>query len=170
MDIRKEVLKAHSKPQTDKIVKYVGKNPERFKDLITNFLQGDYRVTQRIAWPLSYCVCNHPELIKPYLQKTLTMLDKPGIHDAVKRNIMRLLQFVEIPKRLQGIAADKAFQLMDPREPIAVRVFSMTVLKNLALQEPDLKKELKLIIEDQLPYGTAAYQSRAKKVLKELAK
>lgn len=170
MDIKKELLKGHSKVQTDKIVNYVGSDQSRFNTLITIFLGGPYQLTQRAAWPLSYCVRNHPFLIDSHYSGVLKILTKPGIHDAVKRNVMRLLQFVDVPRKYQGKVIEHSFSLMDPTEPIAVRVFAMTVLANLAKQHPDLKKELKLVIEDQLPFGTAAYLSRSKKILKQLEK
>lgn len=168
MDIKKELLKEHSKRQTSKIVSYIGNDSQRFNILVKAFLEGPYRVTQRAGWPLSYCVEEHPELITPHLKQVIAMIDKPGVHDAVKRNVVRLLQDIEIPRRFYGTIIDKCFRLMDPKEAIAVRVFSMSVLANIAKAEPDLKKELKIVIEDQLPFGTAAYLSRAKKVLKAL--
>ena len=58
--------------------------------------------------------------------------------------------------------------LQNPKEPIAVRVFSMTVLAQIAKKQPGLKKELTLMIEDQLPYAGPAFRSRARKVLWEL--
>ena len=170
MDIKKELLKEHSKRQTTKIVNYVGSSPARFKVLVKTFLAGPYRVTQRAGWPLSYCVREHPKLISPHLKPILKMLDKKDAHVAVKRNIMRLLQDIEIPKQLFGTLTDKCFTLLDPKETIAVRVFSMTVLANIAKQEPDLKKELTIVIEDQLHYASAGFLSRAKKVLKELSR
>jgi len=33
----------------------------------------------------------------------------------------------------------------------------MTVLLNIVKKEPDLKKELKILIEDQLPYASAGF-------------
>lgn len=169
MDIKKELLKEHSKRQTAKVVNYIGKDPKRFNLLIKIFLTGPYRVTQRAAWPLSYCVEAHPEIIKPHLKSVLKMLDKKDAHDAVKRNILRFLQTIEIPKRLYGIVADRCFTLMDTKEPIAVRVFAMTVLANIAKQEPDLKKELRIVIEDQLPYASAGFLARARRVLHQLS-
>jgi hypothetical protein len=169
MDLRKEVLRAHSKAQKDKIVNYVGKSPERFKGLVDVFIIGPYRVTQRAAWPLAYCAENYPELVKPHLKTILNNLKKPGIHDAVKRNTVRLLQFIEIQEKYQGQVADICFgYLQDTREPVAIRVFSMAVLANLARYNPELKQEIIILIEDQLPYSSAAFRSRAKKVLKVL--
>jgi hypothetical protein len=41
-------------------------------------------------------------------------------------------------------------------------------LQNLAKDYPEIKTELKLLIEDQLPHQTAGFKSRGKKILKEL--
>jgi hypothetical protein len=170
MDIKNELLKEHSKKQTLKIVEYIGDNPKRFKQLIDIFLAGPYRVTQRAAWTLSCCVEKNHALVLPHLTVLLKVLKKDDVHDAAKRNIVRLLQFIEIPKKYYGSVVDACFTLMDPKEPVAVRVFSMTVLSNIAQYLPDLKTELQLVIEDQLPYASAGYISRAKKLLKQLKK
>ncbi len=169
MNLVNVILKEHSKAQRDKITSYVGEDPKRFAELVAVFLAGPYRVTQRASWPLSYCVEHNPNLVKPHLKKILSYLHKQDEHDAVKRNILRLLQYIAIPKSLQGTTIDLCFHfLTNPKEPIAVRVFAMTVLANLAKENPDLKNEIIPIIEDQLPYGSAGFISRGKKVLREL--
>jgi hypothetical protein len=169
MNLVEIILKEHSKSQTKKIMKYVGNNPSRFTELVKVYLAGPYRVTQRAAWPLSYCVEHHPQLIKPHLGRIVKFLSVPGIHDSVKRNTMRLLQFISIPKTQQGKVADIAFQyLQDPKEPVSIKVFSMTVLANLCGEFPELKNELIPILESQLPLGSAGYRSRASKILKAL--
>jgi len=135
------------------------------------YFEGPYRVTQRAAYPLGICVERYPELIKPHLKKLLDFLKKPGIHDAVKRNTMRMLQFTDIPKRNYSKVMEICFgYLQNKTEPVAVKVFAMTVLSNITKGEPDLQKELRIIIEDQLPYSTPAFSSRAAKVLKHINK
>ena len=96
-------------------------------------------------------------------------LKTPGLHDAVKRNTVRILQFITIPRSLQGQAAAICFDLFqNTEEPVAVRVFSMSVLARIAHDQPELKSELKILIEDHLPYASAGFLSRARKVLKQL--
>ena len=171
MDIRKILLQEYGKRGISKIVDYVGVNKDRFNQLINIYLEGPFRLTQKAAWPLSYCVQNHPELIYPHFGKILRFLKKPGIHDAVKRNTMRFLQFIKIPSKYRGEVANTAFgYLQDNTEAVAIRVFSMTVLANIAQEEPDFKKELKIVIEDHLPYAKPAFRSRAKKVLSQIDK
>lgn len=169
MNILSQVKNEHSKAMCNRVVGYVGNDPGRFKELVEVFLKGPYRVTQRAAWPLSCAVETHPELIVPHLQRILKNLDKPGIHDSVKRNTVRLMQYIEIPKSLHGTVANLCFGFVqDSGEPIAVRCFSMTVLDNITKGQPDLRKELKIILEDLLPYATAGISVRAKKILKKI--
>lgn len=169
MNLIKALQKDFSKGTRDLIVNYIGSDKARFEELVNAFLSGSYRITQRAAWPLSYCVKVHPELIKPHLKRIIMNLKKPGLPEAVKRNTVRFLQFIQIPKPLQGHVLEICFSyLQDTREPIAIRVFSMTVLANLAEEHPDLKPELIALIQRQMPYGSAGFVSRGKKILKKL--
>jgi hypothetical protein len=66
MHLRNTILQEHSKAQTDKIVQWIGKDPQRFDALFDLFLTDEYRVVQRAAWPLSYVAINHPAFITKY--------------------------------------------------------------------------------------------------------
>ena len=163
MDLRMTILKENSKAQCDKIVRWVGSDPTRFNELFHLFMTAEYRVVQRAAWPISYCVEAHPEFIKPHFAALIKQLKRTGIHDAVKRNSIRLLQEIAIPKKYQGAIMDICFgYLASPSEPVAIKVFSMTVLKNLSDSYPEILPELKLIILDQLSNASAGFRSRAK--------
>ncbi len=171
MDIRAQLLKEHSKKNTQKIANYIGEDKKRFKALMSVFLNDEYRVVQRASWAMNYCADKHPKLIYPYLEKLLKNLDKKNIHDAVIRNTVRILQFIEIPEKLLGLTYDKCYSLLTSRKyPIAVKVFSMTVLTNICKKEPELKKELIEIIKNEMEYESAAYKSRGKRILSQLNK
>lgn len=167
MNLREELLREHSKKQTIRIVDYVGDDKERFAELMNLFLTDVYRIGQRAAWPVSYCGSAHPELITPYIKKMLKNLNNP-VHDSVKRNTVRVLQNFHIPKALQGLAVKQCMRLVEGNEPIAIKVFSITLLGNIAKEHPELKHELKILIETQIPYASAGFLSRATKILKSL--
>jgi len=134
--------------------------------LIQLFFKGEYRITQRAAWPLSYCVRQHPELINPYYKKLLDNLARQDIHIAVIRNTVRLLQDVNIPKRYHGRVMSACFDfIQSPETPIAVKAFSLSILSNLSADYPEIRGELKLIINDQWEHATPAFRSRARKIL-----
>lgn len=169
MDIREALLEEHSKSQCKKIVDHIGSNKKRFAELIRLFFGNEYRVTQRAGWPLSYCVREHPELITPFFGQLIDMLQKPGTHNAVTRNITRLLQDVQIPKRYHGSIMTICFEFISsPNAPIAVKAFSLTVLDNLSKEYPEIAPELKLIIEERWDQESPAFKSRAKRILKKL--
>lgn len=170
MDLRKTILAAHSKAQTEKIVQWIGSNQQRFDELFSLFLHDEeYRVVQRASWPLSNAAEAHPSFITPHFSGLLSNLEKPGLHDAVIRNTVRILQFVTIPEKFQGAIMNLCFDyITDPKEKPAVKASSLTVLQNLSRQYPEIKNELKIVIESQWENESAAFRSRATKLLKEL--
>lgn len=168
MNLREAVIENYSKENCAAIVQWVGSSQQRFTELFNLFLSGEYRVTQMASWPLSYCVEAHPVFINTNFKKLLTHLHKPGLHDSVKRNSMRLLQFVDIPEKYQGEVMNFCFQYLEnPTEAVGIKAFSLTVLGNLAKRYPEIIPEVKLLIEDQLPHQTAAFKSRAKAFLQQ---
>ncbi|XZF12726.1 hypothetical protein ACTHGU_13140 [Chitinophagaceae bacterium MMS25-I14] len=171
MNLRNEILKEHSKQQALKIAVWIGKNPERFNQLIGFFMHDEYRVVQRSAWIVSIVGEKHPGLIQPHLAELVARMQEEGVPVAVKRNVVRILQHQQIPEALHGPVMNTCFDLLaDPKETVAVRVFSMTVLGNLAHTYPEIKQELRTIIEDQLEQGaTAGFIARAKKLLPRLS-
>jgi hypothetical protein len=63
----------------------------------------------------------------------------------------------------------KCFEyITSENETVAVKVFSMTILANLSKVYPEIKPELKLILEEHWDQKTAGFKSRAKKILKTL--
>lgn len=166
MDLKQAILAEHSKAQTDRIVGYVGSDKTRLNALVKVFLEGDALIQQRAGWPLSYCVQHHPSLILPHLGKLLKLLERKEVHNAVTRNIVRMLQDVPIPKRYQGRLMNICFEFIaDPQQLVAIKAFSLTILDNLATQYPEIIPELKLIITERWPHETAAFHSRARKIL-----
>ena len=124
-------------------------------------------MVQRAAWPITYCVEDHPEFVKKHFAKVIKALEKPGAHNSVKRNCVRFLQYVTIPEKFHGQIMDICFRFFSsPTEPVALKAFSITVLQNLAKKYPEIINEIKLIIEERWDYETPAFKSRAKKSLK----
>ena len=166
MKIREALLEVHSKAQATKIADFVGDDPGLFADLMKCLLGPDYRVSQRAAWPVSLCIECNPELVKPYFNVLIKQLERDDAHVAVRRNVARLLQFVDIPKRYQGRVFDACYNLLaDPNETVAVRVFSMTVAAEIAKNEPELLEELRMVATKYPQVATAGFRSRARRVL-----
>ncbi len=168
MNLREELLKEHSKAQCNKIVQWVGHDQKRFDELFALFLTDVYRANQRAAWPISYCVIDHPKLINKNWGKLVKNLSKPNLHDSIKRNSVRLLQHLDIPEKYQGDIMNICFGYVEsPTEAVAIKVFSLTVLGNLAKRYPEIIPEIKVLIESQVENQTIGFKTRAKKLLKQ---
>ncbi len=166
MKLREQILKEHSKANCVAIVKWIGNSQPRFDQLFDLFLNDEYRVTQRASWPLGNAAKQYPRLVNKHFAKLLANLEKPGLHVAVKRNSVRLLQFVEIPTRFHGQVMNLCFTYIESHEEsVAVKAFALTVLHHLSKKYPEIKTEIKTIIEDRWDLETAAFRSRARKML-----
>ncbi len=166
MNIRDALLAEHSKSQTMKIVRYIDGDPVKFRQLMNLFLGDTYRLSQRAAWAVNYCAEHHHDLVKPYFSKLVEQLERDDVHVAVKRNVARMLQFVDIPPRLNGRVFDACYNLVDdPHQPVAVRVFSLTVAAKIARKSPELLDELRLVAAKYPQGSTAGFRSRCLRVL-----
>jgi len=169
MDLRATILSGHSKSVCDQIVAWIGNKPSRFDQLVQLFLSDNPVVVQRSAWPLSEAVRLHPPLVQQHLGTILAYIHQPGLHEAVKRNGIRLLQYIIIPEDYHGIIMHQCFDfLVSPAEKPAIKAYSLTVLQNFCKQYPEIRQELKTIIEDRWELETPAFHARAKKILKEI--
>ena len=170
MSLREEILKEHSKSHTTYLANKIGPSQEAFDELMELFLGDEYRVTQRAAWLVSHCVDAHPWLIRKHLKSVIKNLQKP-VHVAVKRNTVRILQFMEIPEDLMGLTAEICFKFLNSgKETIAVKANAMTVLYTIVKKYPELKEELEISIQEQMPFGSAGFKSRGRKILQALSK
>lgn len=169
MDIRAELLKEHSRKQADLISIYIGTDASRFSELVSILFGNDHRAVQRAAWPISICVETHPELLTPHFNKLLDLLPQKDIHNAVKRNITRLLQFVEIPKRLQGKVYSHCIDLIaDPNEFVAVKANAITIAEKIARTEPALMDELRMVAKPLLKDVPPSLRARLRPIFKGL--
>ena len=171
MDILALLQSGQSKENTTRIVDYIGRDEGRMAKLFRIFMAGPYRITQRASWPLGIVVEKYPDLLIPYYNEIIMMLQKPNEHDAVRRNILRMLQYQTIPEEFDGQLLDLSFRcLEDKQQPIAIRVFAMQLAYNISEKYPEIKPELKLIIEEMMPFASAGVKSRAKKIMAKLDK
>ncbi len=166
MKLKETILKEHSKLQCDKIIKWVNGKQERFDELFVLFLSNENKIAQRAAWPISFCIIEHPTLISKHWRSFLDSLKTQDIHDAVKRNSVKILTSVSIPHEYEGEIMNLCFDYVaSATESIAVKAYALSVLHQFAESYPEIIPEIKLLIEDQ-PHHSAAFTSRAKKFLR----
>jgi hypothetical protein len=171
MDLRKQLEGTHSKASTEAIVRYIGGDRIKFAALLEIFLNGEQRLSQRAAWPLSYVGTEHPELIAAHLPELIEKLREDNTHDAIRRNILRALQETEVPEKFQGLVVDHCFRFIrNEMLAVAIRAFAITVATQICKKYPELAEELRFLLLEisALPHSPAI-SVRIKKALKELS-
>jgi hypothetical protein len=170
-ELKTMILAEHSFANSQRIVRWIGHEQARFDLLMQLFLENEYRVTQRAAMSISHFFDKNPDFFQNWLPKMVDFMKKKDAHDAVKRNVLRILQTINLPDELLGEIADCTFRFAaDPNEPGAIRCFSMSVAWRICQKEPELSPELRHIIEENLPHATTAFKNRGGKILAEMKK
>lgn len=169
-----QILMEHSKAQTMRIVRWVGQDTGRLQFLMQIFLNDPpaqssdnvYRLTQRSAWAVRYIGEKEPAMMASWLPVLLENLQKPNLHDAIKRNTLNVFEPLDFPPEMDEILADLCFRYLgEVSEAIAIRCASMTILEKICRRIPELSDELRLMLEEELQHGSAGLKSRARKIL-----
>ncbi|MDF1756598.1 MAG: hypothetical protein P1U89_27685 [Verrucomicrobiales bacterium] len=168
MNLIEAISEEHSKSRASLISVYIGESREHFSELMDLILGENLLLACRASWVMTHCE-DAPVLAAPYFEKLLARISKDDAPPAVKRNTIKLFQEAEIPAALCGDIFNLCYEFLNnPDETAAVRIYSMTVLGRICQSEPELVDEIRLLIKQHLPYSSAGYKARARRVLKEL--
>lgn len=169
MDLKKEILADYSKEHRLRIADFACASKANFKQLMQCFLSEDAKLAQYAASSISWAARKRPDMIMPYIKDLVAVLERKDVHDSLIRNAVRILQETAIPEDFHGEVMNACFNFIEsPTTAIAIKAFSLTTLFNLSKTYPEIKPELKLIIEERWDQETAAFRSRGRKILAKL--
>lgn len=170
MNFIAQLSKEHSKENSKVICMYLIEHPQSMKEFMSIFLGKESHLSQRAAMVVTAIADQDNGMILPYLESMVLKLKEKDVHVAVKRNIVRVLQEVQVDEHLMTELFDLCIGFVkSPGETIAVKAFSMKVLVNICLEYKDLKQEVIPVIEEELERNPAkGVQSRGKAMLKAL--
>ena len=173
MSLKDEILKSGDKAHVLYITNLIGNDEDKFAELMDMFFDKKYATRMRISWIVTHCAEANPELMPPYFEKMILNLKKPKLIDAIKRQTLKIIADLKpkLSEELTGHALDICFDfLISTKEAVAIKVHAMQVIYNLCRNEPELLNELKMVIEDQMDYGSAGFKARGRKILKAIDK
>jgi len=147
MDYRRELKERNSKALWIEIFNDIGSDKNKFSMLMDLFLGEDRRLALSSSQPVGMIGEKKPSLIQPYLVKMVKHLCTNPI-DGVKRNVLRTFQFNTVPDEVEGEIFDLALSyLISMSEPVAIKAFSMTVVRKICQKYPELTQEVIPILE-----------------------
>jgi hypothetical protein len=157
MDIEKQLSRETSRKNWDKVIAYIGEDQELFAELFTVFLKGEPHSIVGASQAVGTIGEKQPRLIRPYINDLVGYLKSDPI-DAVKRNTMRIFQFVDIPEDVEGDLFDIAMDYLKSIEiAVAIKAFSMTALRKICAKYPELAQEvifqIEILVKEQVSAG-----------------
>ncbi|MBC7913899.1 MAG: hypothetical protein H7Y07_07235 [Pyrinomonadaceae bacterium] len=151
--------------------------PEMTKQLIDLTLLSEKEIAFRAAWILEYHLVSFPDRmlvnLQPFIQAYLLQTNL-----SCKRHYTKILMHYSHNGRsniLEGYNLTQIIEttfewLINPATPVAVQVNCMDILYNLRAHANWVDEELRAQIAFLLKNGSAAMQSRGKKLIKRLSK
>lgn len=171
MDIRAELLREHSARQNRRLTGYACARPAELAELLQVFWYGEPRERQLAADVVGWVGERRPKWLVPHLPGLLAAAQpSPGQHPAVRRGVVRALQFVTVPEEWQALAFDTCLAMLNaPQEAVAIRAYALTAAARLATPYPELAAEVVAAAEKALATtNSAALRSRAARELPKL--
>ena len=168
------LLKEHiqtkaNKTETLSLTRYILDHPHLISELYHLIFNCNKKEQWKAAWLFEHVYLEDNTIIQPFLKDMIKQF--PCLQsDGVKRHFSKMLAYSDINNLLDGNFINVCFDwLISEKIPVATKANCMHILYNATKIYPELKPELKMILEEQFDHNTAGFKSRAKKILKEIS-
>ncbi|MEN8928650.1 MAG: hypothetical protein ABF242_06805 [Flavobacteriales bacterium] len=159
-----------SRANSYQVVAMVGTDYDLYKELIGFVVNYESPISEKAAWAMNHCFEEKAGFFEDYLSELVPIIGSEIHTDSVKRNIVKILQFIEIPEKYRAEVIDSCFDLVtNKKTAIAVKAFSLGVLENMVKLYPELKSELVAAIEELLPKASSGLKNRGQHILRRLS-
>ena len=178
-ELIKEISKTIEKIKVVKLTAILKKQQFALRDLIDVTFHTDKNIAFRAAWILENLFLQKPESYPDDMDYLISRI--PDVkNESCKRHYAKIAMHLTNPKtpllireKLKEIDLEPVVEqlfdwMIDPKVRIAVKVFAAQALFNLRERYPLIKEELAEQIQFLMRDGTAAIQSRGRKLLLQL--
>ncbi len=168
IDEFKEYLDSSSRVKAERAAQIAGQSQQNFDVAAHVALYEPYPLSMRASWAMVICCEKYPKLFEKHLASSIQNLSKLNA-SGVRRNFLTILSKQNIPENLQGELLNHCFDfVLSPQEPVAVKANALQVIANHLKYYPDLKNELKAIIDNQRDKTTIAFWAKGRKILTKI--
>jgi hypothetical protein len=167
--MRDLLAKKASRANSFQVVSLVANNPKHYKELIEIIQENRIPISEKAAWSMNHCFEDRVGFFEDYYPELTQIVADASYSDSIKRNIVRIFQFKQIPKKFHASVINSCFDLVLKKETaVALKAFSLQVLENMTIIYPELINELKASINDLLPTATPGLKNRGQHILNRL--
>jgi hypothetical protein len=178
-ELIKQITNTIGKTKVLELTRILREQDFALRDLIDLTFNENRDIAFRAAWILENVFLIEPARYEPDLKHLLSRINEVK-HASCQRHYAKILMHITakktsetIKQKLQKIdlepVVEKCFDWMiDPKVLVAVKVFASEALFNMRQRYPWITEELANQIRFLMRTGTAAIQSRGKKLLSQL--
>ena len=178
-ELIKEISTTLVKKKVAKLTTILQKEQFKLTDLINITFYPDKNIAFRAAWILENLFLQKPESYVDSIEYLL-LRTKDVTNPSCKRHYAKIFMHItaakapeSIKNKLAGIDLEPIVEqlfdwMIDPKVLIAVKVFAAQTLFNIRTRYPWITEELANQIQFLMRNGSAAIQSRGKKLLSQL--
>lgn len=166
-----------------KMASRVIKDPDQLIDLLEITFKNEDPVSSKAGWILDVVLREKLELLLPHLDYFCKHLGKAKLDGSIRSlaKICEMLvlecikskepsQFAEVGDANLEAIATACFDWLISDQKVAPQAYSMTSLYYLGKKFSWIHDELRQLLEQNYGTGSAAYQARARMILKHLSK
>ncbi|HEX2898165.1 MAG TPA: hypothetical protein VHS96_00445 [Bacteroidia bacterium] len=125
---------------------HIVENDLALADLLA-LIHAEKKVATRFSWMLGGIVERDPQRLRPVIPYLFTRRKEILILN-FERSLAKFFALAGIPSEIEGEAVEALFQwLMDPKVLLSTRIFAMAALDRYCVQQPELRNELRLVLE-----------------------
>lgn len=152
--------------RSNQVVKLVLRAPKRFAELIECLWSDHLIVKMRAADAAEKASAVQSELLRPHKAELLGLLVEADQIE-VRWHLAQMIPRLPLTKPESARAAHTLQLYLEDRSSI-VRTFALQALADISRKNPELRSQVREILEESVVTGTAAMRARARKLLKEL--
>lgn len=171
----------HTREKRGKMATVILDNPGLIPSLLSIISRVEDELSCRASWILESVVRKDSTLLYPHLDEFTLLLGKVELNSAIRpmAKICELLivtYYSKTPNHSRKFINNQhleritttCFDWLIGNYKVAAKAYSMTTLQLLGTTFDWIHPELKLILEQNYPTGSAAYKARARMVLKKI--
>ncbi len=164
MDEAHEMILSNPFDRWELITK-INDDPALFKTFIEKALSDDQPHAWRAAWILGHCTSANDQRLVPYTERMVQSI--PGRKDGHQRELLKLLQKVDLDDDLEGWLFDHCMSIWEAigKTP-SVRIVAFRMLAKIAGKYPELVHELSILTQNEY---TETLSPGVKRSLKKIA-
>ena len=153
-----------SRANTDLVVAWAMADSRHLADLADVALNGSPVAAPRAMWALSIVAERDGQSLAPFLPQLVAALPQLS-QSGLRRLACKILMLCPLPEEYDGQIVDFCFRMLEqPDEPIGVKANCMSLITQRLGRYPELKPELKAIVDDILTNTESrGLMSRARK-------